>query len=236
MPFEREIHPSYLPNNIKSFQQIKNSITSHRGCFGGCNFFAIGLHQGKTIRSHGKGSIKNEIKTLAEKKYFKGTISDVGGPTANMYGMYCKIDISDKCKRNSCLYPKICKYLEYSHTEYKALLWEVFQSQNVKNVFIGSGIRFDLALKDREFIKQVAENQTSGLLKLAPEHISEEVLEKMNKPSFSYYRNFVDLFIEFSKKAGKKQFTVPYVIVGHPGEELKHTIEMAFFLKKIILN
>jgi uncharacterized radical SAM protein YgiQ len=232
LPFTRESHPKYKGKKIPAFEQIKNSITSHRGCFGGCSFCAIGSHQGKSIQSRSKSSILKEVRELTHKDYFQGTISDVGGPTANMYGMSCKLNISETCKRTSCLYPQICPNLNSNHKPYRNILKEVRSNSNVKHTFVSSGFRFDLGLLDEQFIKDLAEHHTSGLLKLAPEHKSDKVLTFMNKPSFDLYEKFGKYFGTYSKQIGKKQFIVPYIIVGHPGATLKDTIELAIYLKK----
>jgi len=232
LDFTRQPHPDYNGKKIPAFTQIKDSITAHRGCFGGCHFCAIGEHQGKTIRSRSIGSILKEIKSIAADKNFKGTISDIGGPSANMYGMSCKLGISETCKITSCLFPEICSHLDTSHQEQKKLLNEVRKLRQVKHSFISSGIRFDLALKDIDYIKIVAKYHTSGLLKLAPEHISPEVLHYMNKPSIKLYERFHDIYSDYCNDIGKKQFIVPYIIVGHPGSSLKETIQLATYLKK----
>ncbi|MCF7858589.1 MAG: YgiQ family radical SAM protein [Candidatus Cloacimonetes bacterium] len=230
--FTRKQHPDYNGKAIPAFEQIKNSITVHRGCFGGCSFCAIGSHQGKTIRSRSINSIIKEIENISSDKSFRGTISDIGGPSANMYGMNCRLEISETCKRTSCLYPVICPQLDTSHIEQKKLLKEIRASAKVKHAFISSGIRFDLALKDVDYIEIVAKYHTSGLLKLAPEHLSDEVLKLMHKPSFALYEQFHEIFSEYCQKLGKKQFIVPYIIVGHPGSNLKDTIQLAVYLKK----
>jgi len=232
LDFTRKPHPKYKGHTIPAFTQIKDSITIHRGCFGGCNFCAIGLHQGKTIRSRSISSVINEVNTITKSKNFRGTISDIGGPSANMYGMSCKLGISEKCKRVSCLSPDICIHLDTSHEQQKKLLAEVRKQKKVKNAFVSSGIRFDLALKDIDYIKTVAKYHTSGLLKLAPEHISPQVLKYMNKPSIKLYERFHDIYKEFSHDEGKKQYIVPYIIVGHPGSNLNETIKLAIYLKK----
>lgn len=232
LDFTRKPHPKYKGKKIPAFTQIKDSITAHRGCFGGCNFCAIGLHQGKTIRSRSITSIKNELSVISKDKDFKGTISDIGGPSANMYGMSCRLGISETCKRVSCIFPEFCPHLETSHEQQKKLLAEVRKQRKVNNAFLSSGIRFDLALKDIDYIKTVAKYHTSGLLKLAPEHISPKVLEFMNKPSIKLYERFHDIYSEFSNDIGKKQYIVPYIIVGHPGSSLTETIKLAIYLKK----
>ncbi len=232
LPFVRKPHPKYKNAVIPAFIQIENSFTSHRGCFGGCSFCAIGLHQGKEIRSRSEKSILQEIKKLVQSKGFNGTISDIGGPSANMYSMFCKKRISTICPRNSCLYPDICGHLAASHEPYKKLLQKAISIKGVKHCFVSSGIRYDLAMLDHDFIRQLAEDHVQGLLKIAPEHKSEKVLTLMNKPSFENYEKFNHFFHSYSNKIGKKQFIVPYIIVGHPGSTLTDTIELAVYLKQ----
>lgn len=232
LAFTRQPHPSYMAQKIPAHIQIKDSVTAHRGCFGGCHFCAIGSHQGKTIRSRSINSIVKEIKRISADRNFKGTISDIGGPSANMYGMSCKLEISETCKRTSCLFPEICPHLNTSYQQQKKLLKEVRKQNKVKHSFISSGIRFDLALKDIDYIETVAKYHTSGLLKLAPEHISPQVLKYMHKPSIKLYERFHDIYSRISKEIGKRQYIVPYIIVGHPGSNLKETIKLAIYLKK----
>ncbi|MFO7896591.1 MAG: YgiQ family radical SAM protein [Candidatus Cloacimonadales bacterium] len=232
LPFARAPHPRYNDQKLTAFEQIKNSVTSHRGCFGGCAFCSIGYHQGKTISSRSQDSISSEIKTISNTAGFHGTISDVGGPSANMYQMYCKLGISATCLRRSCLYPQICPHLQHSHQPILDLLQKCRQIDGVKNLFIGSGVRFDLALDEEKYIQQLAKNYTSGLLKLAPEHKNSRTLQIMHKPDFSQYQNFSVKYAAASKKAGKNQTIVPYMIVGHPGSDLKAALELAIYLKK----
>ncbi len=232
LPYQRTPHPDYKGNTIKAYEQIKTSVTSHRGCFGGCNFCAIGLHQGKAIQSRSEASIKNELQLISRTKGFGGTISDIGGPTANMYGMYCKKHIEATCPRNSCLYPDICPNLSTSHRDLKKLLKDVTKLRDIQHIFVASGIRFDLAILDGEYIDLLSANHTGGLVKLAPEHTEDSVLQHMNKPSFKKYENFYKRFKQASNKNKKKQFIVPYIIVGHPGARLEDTIAMAVYLKK----
>ncbi len=232
LPFERKPHPKYGKHKIPAFEQIRLSVTSHRGCFGGCSFCTIGYHQGKTIQSRSVKSISEELKSITKENYFHGTITDVGGPSANMYGLYCKLGISDTCNRQSCLFPTICPHLETSLNKNKELLKKLSSIEKVKHLFISSGIRFDIALLDDKYIKTVTKNHISGLLKLAPEHSVTHILQLMNKPNFSLYEKFEKKYFEFSKMFGKKQFIVPYIIVGHPGETLNDTLELALKLKE----
>jgi len=194
----------------------------------GCNFCAIGKHQGKKIQSRSERSILMEIDKISKMDYFKGTISDIGGPTANMFGMECTL--KTPCNKNSCLLPTLCPNLKYSHKKLKLLLQNILKMHPQKNIFIASGIRHDLALHDLDFTKLLVQNFVGGLLKLAPEHKNSDVLKLMNKPDFPNYEKFVQIFRKYSK--AKKQFIVPYIIAGHPGDSLNSTLELAVYLKK----
>ncbi len=232
LPYMRNPHPRYKGKSIKAWDQIRDSITAHRGCGGGCNFCAIGYHQGKTITSRSEDSILDEVKELVNRDYFHGTISDVGGPSANMYGMKCTLEEGLICKRSSCLYPSICTKLDCSHDKYLSLLRKVKSINKVKNLFIASGIRFDLALKSKNFIRETAKHYIGGHLKLAPEHVVPKVLKIMNKPSIDLYEEFSKYFMDASLQAGKKQSIIPYIIVGHPGTDLNDAVKLALYLKK----
>ncbi len=232
LPFSREPHPIYKNKTFKAFEQIKLSITSHRGCFGGCNFCAIGKHQGKTIQSRSQESIQAELKAICQKKYFKGTITDIGGPSANLYGMSCKRDISEICSRKSCLQPTICPNLNTDHAALLRLLKTFLKDPQIKHLFTSSGVRFDLSLDNEEYIKLLADSLTSGKLKLAPEHIASKTLKFMNKPEFTLYEQFVKKFEIQSQKVKKNQMVVPYIIVGHPGSTLEEALELAVYLRK----
>ncbi len=232
LDYVRKPHPKYGNSTITAFEQIKLSITSHRGCFGGCSFCTLAIHQGKTIQSRSEDSILKEIRSIKNKEYFKGTITDIGGPTANMYGLYCSLNISETCKRSSCLFPVICEHLTTDHTPLRLLLKKVAKEEGIKHVFIASGIRHDLALEDKKYIRDLAANHTSGLLKLAPEHKNSKVLKLMKKPEFSLYEKFQRFFSLESKNLEKKQFIIPYIIAGHPGSDLNTAIELAVYLKQ----
>jgi uncharacterized radical SAM protein YgiQ len=232
LPFTRRPHPRYGSARIAAYEQIRNSITSHRGCFGGCNFCAIGAHQGKSISSRSEHSVLAEVAAITAEQDFSGEISDIGGPTANMYGMSCALDISESCKRTSCLQPDICPNLRRSHTPYRSLLAKARRIPRVKHLRVSSGIRHDLALHDTRFMKDLVEHYTGGLVKLAPEHASHHVLRLMNKPGFDLYEKFHHLFGSYSRQAGKRQFIVPYMIVGHPGTRMQDAIELALYLKQ----
>ncbi|MCU0640526.1 MAG: YgiQ family radical SAM protein [Candidatus Margulisbacteria bacterium] len=230
LPFARAPHPSYK-KPIPAWGFVRFSTVSHRGCFGGCSFCAISQHQGKYITSRSLGSIKKEIsQTIVKDPEFKGNILDVGGPTANMYGMECRR--AGGCTRASCNYPTVCKDLQVSLKPALGLLREIRTIPGVKKLFIGSGIRYDLALLDDEYLEELVKHHVSGQLSVAPEHICEEVLLMMGKPKAEKFLEFKDKFETFSHQHGKKQFIIPYFISSHPGSTLKHALELALFLKK----
>ncbi len=224
-----EPHPKYRKRgDIPAFEMIKNSITMHRGCFGGCSFCAIAAHQGKQIASRSEKSILKEVESLVKRPYFKGHISDLGGPSANMYKMG-GIDLTkcEKCARPSCLTPQKCNNLKFDHNPITALYQEVIKNKAVKHVTIGSGIRYDMLLTDKEELKakyglhkyltQVVNNHVSGRLKVAPEHTDSEVLALMRKPSFDHFLMFLKEFEKENRRCGKNQQLIPYFIASHPG-------------------
>jgi uncharacterized radical SAM protein YgiQ len=230
LPFARAPHPSYK-KPVPAWDFVRFSTVSHRGCFGGCSFCAIAQHQGKYITSRSLGSIKKEIQAnMLKDPDFRGNILDVGGPTANMYGMECGREWG--CARASCIYPAVCKDLKSSLKPAIELLREVRKMPGVKKLFIGSGIRYDLALLDNEYLEELVKHHVSGQLSVAPEHICEEVLLLMGKPRAEKFLAFKAKFEALSAKHGKKQFVVPYFISAHPGATLKHALELALFLKK----
>ncbi|MBW6515274.1 MAG: YgiQ family radical SAM protein [Candidatus Cloacimonetes bacterium] len=229
LPFARKPHPIYKNIHIPAFEQIKNSITSHRGCFGGCHFCSLNYHQGKYIQSRSITSIVDEVDKLREQDYFFGTVSDIGGPSANMYGMECR-DL--KCPRKSCIYPKVCEKLDTTHKSYMKLLEEVRHVDGVNHVFVSSGIRADLALKNMKFIELLVKYHTGGRLKIAPEHKSDKVLKLMNKQTFSTYQEYVKLFSNYCEQYGFKHQLTPYIMVGHPGTTLKEAVDLAVYLKE----
>ena len=233
LPYQRRPHPMYGDEKIPAFEMIRDSVTIMRGCFGGCTFCSITSHEGRVVQSRSEQSILNEVETIAAQSDFKGTISDLGGPTANMYGMRCsKPEVEAKCRRLSCIHPKICPLLGASHKPTLDLLRKARAKEGVKRVFVASGIRMDLANLDDEFIEEVAAHHTGGHLKIAPEHVSDNVLDIMKKPSQDSCNEFADKFVEASKRAGKKQYVVPYFIASHPGSGVKEMIELAVFLKQ----
>ncbi|MFO7659543.1 MAG: YgiQ family radical SAM protein [Candidatus Cloacimonadaceae bacterium] len=232
LPFMRLPHPRYDGKTIPAFIQIKDSITTHRGCMGGCNFCTIGYHQGRAIQSRSEQSILKELETLTKTKTFKGTVTDLGGPSANMYKIKCRLGFPVSCKRDSCLYPDICRQLETSHQQSIDLLNKTLKMKAIKHVFVSSGIRYDLALKDENYIRQIAAFHTSGLLKVAPEHTEPDVLKTMGKPSIKLYLDFCELFFQASRKAQKNNSIVPYIIAGHPGSTIEDAIRLGLWLKQ----
>ena len=232
LPYTRQQHPSYN-EKIPAYTMIKDSVTIMRGCFGGCTFCSITAHQGRVIQSRSKDSIIKEIDTMASDPNFKGTVSDIGGPTANMYEMKCtKPEVEAKCRRQSCVHPKICKLLGTDHGPLIQLMKESREVKGVKKVLVASGIRMDLARRSPEYIKELTEHHVGGLLKVAPEHASDGVLDKMRKPSVGDFENFSEIFRDQSKESGKKQYLVPYFISSHPGSDINSMIDLAVFLKR----
>ncbi|MDR0869876.1 MAG: YgiQ family radical SAM protein [Planctomycetaceae bacterium] len=233
LPFTREKHPSYGQQNIPALETVKDSVVSHRGCFGGCTFCALTAHQGKLIQSRSKESVLAEISAASAAD--KRTISDVGGPSANMYALDCKNEQAKIiCQRLSCLVPDICPNLKTDHADYLKLLNEIRKLPNIKNVFIASGIRTDLALCDKQFVKEVALHYTGGHLKTAPEHTNANVLRLMNKPPIENYDEFCQEFLSAGSTCTppKEQYIVPYLMAGFPGTTLKAAVETAVYLKQ----
>ena len=232
LPYTRKIHPRYKGKTIPAYDMIKHSVTMHRGCFGGCAFCTISAHQGKFIVSRSAESILKEIEKIAEEESFKGYISDLGGPSANMYRLGGKdIEICKKCKRPTCLHPKICPNLNTDHSEVLKLYSAVRKLPFIKKAFIGSGIRYDLATD--AYLKEVVKNHVSGRLKVAPEHTNDTVLNLMRKPSFSLFKEFDKKFNKFNEEFGLKQQLIPYFISSHPGCKPEHMAELAIETKKL---
>ncbi|MDR0870200.1 MAG: YgiQ family radical SAM protein [Planctomycetaceae bacterium] len=233
LPFTRKPHPSYGKAKIPALETVKNSVQVHRGCFGGCTFCSLTAHQGKFIQSRSIDSVVNEVKKIVSESSQPVSISDLGGPTANMYGMKCgNEDARNVCKRISCLQPAVCPNLNAEHTEVIRLMKKVRNIDGVAQVLIASGVRTDLALLSEQYIRELALHHTGGHLKTAPEHTDEKVLRLMNKPPIENYEHFCTEFNSISEKASKKQVIVPYLIAGFPGATLKNTIETALFLKR----
>jgi uncharacterized radical SAM protein YgiQ len=232
LPFTRQPHFSYR-DKIPAFETVKESIVTMRGCFGGCTFCSITEHEGRVIQSRSEASVLREVRALSRMSGFSGVISDVGGPTANMYKLKCKDPkIENACRRLSCVHPKVCENLGTDHGPLVRLLRRIRKEKGIKRVFVASGIRYDLAERSPEFIKVLAQHHTGGQLSVAPEHIDEKVLEKMKKPGIESYERFASAFCRASEEAGKEQYLIPYFITGHPGSTLADTIELALWLKK----
>jgi uncharacterized radical SAM protein YgiQ len=233
LPFARRPHPSYGSRRIPAFEVVKDSIQINRGCFGGCTFCSITVHEGRIIQSRSQASILAEIGRMCEAPDFSGTISDLGGPTANMYGMNCSEPAArEKCRRSSCLWPTICPRLATDHGPLIQLLGAARRQPGVKQALVASGIRVDLALRSPAFIRRVAQHHTGGLLKVAPEHVDPEVLRRMQKSPIETFEAFARQFQTAAEAADKTEFLVPYFIAGHPGCDLAAMIRMAEYLKR----
>ena len=237
LPYMRTYHPSYEEKGgVPAIAEIKFSLISNRGCFGGCNFCALTFHQGRIIQVRSHESILEEAKLLTEDKDFKGYIHDVGGPTANFRQPACEKQLKcGVCKNRQCLFPTPCKNMIADHSDYVSLLRKLRELPKVKKVFVRSGIRFDylLADKDDTFFRELVEHHISGQLKVAPEHISDAVLSKMGKPENKVYEKFTQKYKRLNEKAGKNQFLVPYLMSSHPGSTLKEAIELAEYLRDL---
>ncbi|WP_432664118.1 YgiQ family radical SAM protein [Wukongibacter baidiensis] len=237
LPYQRNYHPSYEKfGGIPAITEVKHSIISERGCFGNCSFCSLAFHQGRIIRSRSHESIVEEAEKITQDKDFKGYIHDVGGPTANFRHVACDKQLKKgACKNKQCLFPDPCKNLTIDHKDYLELLRKLRDIPNVKKVFVRSGLRYDyiIADKDEEFFREFCTHHVSGQLKVAPEHISDEVLKLMGKPGRDVYEKFVDKFYAINKEIGKKQFIVPYLMSSHPGSTLKSAIELAEYLRDI---
>lgn len=236
LPFERYYHPSYEKlGGVPAIEEVEFSITHNRGCFGACNFCSIAFHQGRQIAVRSKESVLKEAEKLTKNPHFKGYIHDVGGPTANFRKPSCSKQLkSGLCKGKKCLAPTPCKNLEVDHSEYIDILNEMRNIPKIKKVFIRSGVRFDYLLEDRsrEFLKTLVRHHVSGQLKVAPEHCSAAVLDKMGKPHIDTYKRFADEFYKVTKGMGKEQYLVPYLMSSHPGSTLRDAVELALFLKR----
>lgn len=234
LPYERTFHPKY--HYVPAIEEVQFSITSNRGCFGACAFCAITSHQGRVISTRSVESVVAEAKTITQMKNFKGYIHDVGGPSANFSRPACdKQQTHGACAKRQCLWPTPCPNLKVDHSHYVDMLDQVRALPNVKKVFIRSGIRYDYLMydKDETFFDRLVQHHISGQLKVAPEHVSAPVLDKMGKPRKELYLRFVDRYYEKNKQFGKKQFLVPYLMSSHPGCDLNSAIELACYLKKI---
>lgn len=233
LPFARVAHPSYGDAKIPAYDMIKTSVNIMRGCFGGCSFCSITEHEGRVIQSRSEESIVKELEAIRDKTPgFTGQISDLGGPTANMYMLNCKDpQIHASCRRLSCVFPTICKNLVTDHSPTTKLYRKARSIDGIKKVAIASGLRYDLAVKDPEYVKELVQHHVGGYLKIAPEHTEERPLNKMMKPGIDTFYEFKRLFEKYSKEVGKKQYLIPYFIAAHPGCEDEDMINLALWLK-----
>jgi uncharacterized radical SAM protein YgiQ len=234
LPYARQPHPSYGKASIPAYEMIRFSISIQRGCFGGCTFCSITEHEGRIIQSRSEDSVIREIETIRDTvPGFTGVISDLGGPTANMYRLACKSrEIESACRRPSCVYPGICPNLNTDHAPLVKLYRRAREVPGIKKVLIASGVRYDLAIESPEYVKELAQHHVGGYLKIAPEAIGEGPLSKMMKPGVGAYYRFKELFDRYSKEAGKEQYLIPYFIAAHPGTTDADMLELALWLKK----
>ncbi len=233
LPYTRRPHPSYGNERIPAHEVVKDSVQIMRGCFGGCTFCSITAHEGRIIQSRSKESVLAEIRQMKADEKFTGVVSDIGGPTANMYQMRCtRLEVEARCRRLSCVHPTICKLLGTDHGPLIELMKEARNEPGIKKVFVASGIRMDLARRSPEYMRELAEHHVGGHLKVAPEHVDPGVLELMKKPANDDFLGFDKAFKKASKAAGKKQYLIPYFIASHPGSDLDAMIELALFLKR----
>jgi uncharacterized radical SAM protein YgiQ len=231
LPFNRAPHPMYA-EPIPCFETVKHSVVLMRGCFGGCTFCSITEHEGRVIQSRSKESVLRELRTLRRMDDFRGVVSDLGGPTANMYKMRCKSEeIESKCRRLSCVHPGVCENLNTDHGPVIDVMRAARAEEGIKKVFVASGVRTDLAERSPEYIRELTAHHVGGQLSVAPEHVSPDVLAKMKKPGIASYERFADQFTSCSSDAGKEQYLIPYYISGHPGSDLRSMVELAVYLK-----
>jgi uncharacterized radical SAM protein YgiQ len=234
LPYQRRPHPSYGNTNIPAFKMIRFSVAIQRGCFGGCTFCSITEHEGRIIQNRSEDSVLREIEKVRDTvPGFTGVISDLGGPTANMYRLACKSpEIESACRRPSCVFPAVCPNLDTDHSPLIRLYRKARALPGIKKVLIASGVRYDLAIESPEYVKELATHHTGGYLKIAPEAISDGPLSKMMKPGVGTYYRFKELFDRYSKEAGKEQYLIPYFIAAHPGTTDADMLELALWLKK----
>lgn len=232
LPYMHTAHPSYRVN-IPALQSIQGSIAVNRGCSGGCSFCALTTHQGKDVVSRSEESVISEVKRMRSRKGFNGIISDIGGPTANMYHMNCKSEEANKvCRRVSCLHPVRCKHYGTDHKPLLRLLRKVRNMRGIKKVFVNSGIRYDLAALDDEFVEELAEHHVQGHMSVAPEHASADALKYMKKPEAEHFTSFMERFKKATAAVGKKQYLIPYFICAHPGTGPEECIQLAKYMKE----
>ncbi len=234
LPYQRQPHPFYGDAEIPAYKMIRFSIAIQRGCFGGCTFCSITEHEGRIIQSRSEASVLREIEKIRDTvPGFTGVISDLGGPTANMYRLACKSrEIESACRRPSCVYPGVCPNLNTDHTPLIQLYRKARNLPGIKKVLIASGVRYDLAIESPEYVKELAQHHVGGYLKIAPEAIGEGPLSKMMKPGIGTYDRFKELFDRYSREAGKEQYLIPYFIAAHPGTTDEDMLELALWLKR----
>jgi uncharacterized radical SAM protein YgiQ len=234
LPYQRAPHPFYGNAQIPAYKMIRFSVAIQRGCFGGCTFCSITEHEGRIIQSRSEDSVLREIEAVRDKvPGFTGVISDLGGPTANMYRLACKSrEIEGACRRPSCVYPGICPNLNTDHAPLIRLYRRARALPGIKKVLIASGVRYDLAIESPEYVKELAQHHTGGYLKIAPEALAEGPLSKMMKPGVGAYERFKELFERYSREAGKEQYLIPYFIAAHPGTSDEDMLQLALWLKK----
>ena len=232
LPYARTPHPAYGKAKIPAWEMIRFSITIQRGCFGGCTFCSITEHEGRVIQNRSEASIIREVANLKKMPDFTGVVSDLGGPTANMYRLACKSrEIEAGCRKPSCVFPEVCPNLKTDHGALIQLYRKARGVSGVKRVNIASGVRYDLAVEDPRYIKELVKHHVGGYLKIAPEHVAEGPLNKMMKPGIGSYDRFAELFTQYSREVGKKQFLIPYFIAAHPGTTDEDMLELALWLK-----
>lgn len=232
-PFTRRPDPSYGRESIPAYEVVKNSVQIVRGCFGGCTFCSLAAHEGRIVQSRSPASVLAEVRRLARQRDFSGVISDLGGPTANMYCMGCsRPEVQQRCRRPSCLHPTVCKLLRTDHGPLIRLLKQVRKQPGVKQVLVASGVRMDLALRSPAYLNHLVRHHVGGHLKVAPEHTHPEVLRLMKKPPAEVFDQFACRFREVSARSGKQQYLVPYFMAGHPGCDLEAMIDLALYLKR----
>jgi len=234
LPYARRPHPSYGDANIPAYEMIRFSVNIMRGCFGGCTFCSITEHEGRIIQSRSEDSIIREIESIRDTvPGFTGVISDVGGPTANMYRQRCKsVEIESACRRPSCVYPDICSNLDTSHAPLIKLYRRARALPGIKKILVASGLRYDLAIRSPEYVKELVQHHVGGYLKIAPEHTEQGPLAKMMKPGMGAYDKFKELFEKYSQEAGKEQYLIPYFIAAHPGTTDEDMLQLALWLKR----
>lgn len=234
LPYTRRPHPSYGEAKIPAYEMIRFSISIQRGCFGGCTFCSITEHEGRIIQNRSEDSVLREIETIRDEvPGFTGVISDLGGPTANMYRLACKTpEIEAACRLPSCVFPRVCPNLNTNHAPLIKLYQRARELPGIKKVLIASGVRYDLAIESPEYVRELAQHHTGGYLKIAPEAISDGPLSKMMKPGVGTYYRFKELFDRYSAEAGKEQYLIPYFIAAHPGTSDEDMVELALWLKR----